>query len=316
MSNEVMKASFSDMTITRGQDGEYHAEEIEALAAGAVDQTQPLDVEDDVDAGVPRDESVGLDQTDADYLKYEQDYERGKDNTDSKVVPRSTGDSGISGWEKTTFDDEGANKATSGNPDDYVQTYQENVAPSKAGTAENHVAEDDAELEKTASDNSDIQQLAEKVEQLEKELHKEKTLRVRESIASKIVNLEVSANLLELNDDALDQRIKDMALQTPVESLNRELERTRSLVAKLQNEGTTVGIPLEKTSGLQTGAFSGFDSEQMPALQTMFVSSDVNNDEKHMPKSYIDTANSAAGRVDALRRATSGTYLNRVVGQK
>lgn len=294
---EIMKASFSDITVARDQNGEYHFEEIESLAAGATDQTMPLDVEDDVESGVPRDKSVGLDQTDAEYLKYEQKYERGKGDTDSKVVPRSKGDSGISGWEKVTFDDEGANKATSGDPDNYVQSFQENVEPSKAGTPENHAAKDE----------TDFQKLSEKIEKLEKDLQKEKTLRSREFIASKIVGIEKSAGLIELSEDEADERIRSMASQTPVDSLSRELERTKSLVAKLQSDGQIV-----RTSGVKTGVFSGLNDQSMPALQTMFVSSDVHEDKKHLPKSYLTQANNNS-QLDSLRQATQGTYLNRII---
>lgn len=302
---ETMKASFSDITVARDQNGEYHFEDIEVLAAGATDQTQPLNVEDDVDAGVPRDKSVGLEQTEADYLEYEQKYERGKGNTDDKVIPRSKGDSGISGWEKTTFDDEGANKATSGDPDNYVQSFQENVEPSKAGTPENHAAEDGTELKVTAED--DFQKLSERVEQLEKDLQKEKTLRSREFIASKIVGIEKVAGLISISEDEADERIRNMASQTPVDSLKRELERTKSLVAKLQSDGQLV-----QTSSVKTGVFSGLNDQSMPALQTMFVSSDVHEDKKHLPKSYLTQANSNS-QLESLRQATQGTYLNRII---
>lgn len=311
MPKDVIQANFSDVTIIRNENGEYVFDEIQSTAAAA-DQTQPLSVEENVDAGVPRNKKVGLDQTDADYLEYEQKYERGKDNTDSKVVPRSKGDSGISGWEKTTFDDEGANKATSGNPDNYTQAYQENVKPTPAGSDENHVAKNENELETTGSINKELQKMASRLEKLEKDLQKEKTLRAREQVASKIVNLEVSANLIEATEDEIDQRIKDMALQTPVESLNRELERTKTLVSKIQRDGNTVTASINKTAGIQTGVFAGYNSQEMPALQSMFISSDIYDENKHLPKSYIQQKNNS--NVDSLRNATKGTYLNRIIG--
>lgn len=300
-------AKFSNAIITKDENGKYH---FQALAA-TPDQTQPLDVEDEVESGVPRKESVGLDQTEADYLEYNQEYERGSGKSDEKIIPRSKGDSGITGWEKTDFAEEGANKLTSGNPDTYVQSVQENVEPASAGTAENHVAENESEnLEVRGSEKTEIEQLAERIESLEKELHKEKTLRSREAIASKIVNLELSSGLVSLSESEADERIVSMAKITPAESLQRELERTRSIVAKLETSGNTIVAENLKTSAVQTGSFSKFSNPQIPTLQTMYLSSDVYDKNKHLPSSYIQNKKNAA-QVNQLREVTAQTSLNR-----
>lgn len=300
-------AQFSNAIITKDENGEYH---FKALAA-STDQTQPLNVEDEVDAGIPRDKSVGLDQTEADYLEYEQKYEKGKDNTDSKVVPRSKGDSGITGWDKTTFEDEESNNMTSGNPDTYVQSVQENVEPSKAGSKENHAANSENDLEVTGeNDLPIIEQMAAKIERLEKELHKERTLRSREAIASKIVNLEVTSGLSVLSESEADNRIKQMASKTPAESLQRELERTKSIVDKLNSTGNTVSGNI-RTSGVQAGSFSTFANSNVPTLQTLYTSVDNYGNKQHLPKSYISNANSQENQIDRLRQATADTALNR-----
>ena len=69
-------------------------------------------------------------------------YERGKGGEDlhTDVVPRSKGNSGLSGSKATTFEDETANKAKSGNPDTYVQTFTPSEKPASAGSADNHTA--------------------------------------------------------------------------------------------------------------------------------------------------------------------------------
>lgn len=53
-------------------------------------------------------------------------------------IPRSTGNSGLEGSKKTTFEKEKADKATSGNADTYVQKLYNQIDPTKSGNADNH----------------------------------------------------------------------------------------------------------------------------------------------------------------------------------
>ena len=101
-------------------------------------QTMPLDVEDDVDAGVPRDESVGVKQTNPKEVAevFEKGYERGKNKNTTNVVPRDNSGDGVGG-KKVTFEEEKVNKQTSGNPDDYVQTLVQQTKPTPAGNKDN-----------------------------------------------------------------------------------------------------------------------------------------------------------------------------------
>jgi hypothetical protein len=105
-----------------------------------VDQTMPLSVEDDVDAGVPRDESVGLKQTEPKKVRevFEKGYEKGKgNNTKNEAVPRDKSGDGAGG-KKVEFAKELSDKATSGNPDKYVQELQENGKATPAENKDNH----------------------------------------------------------------------------------------------------------------------------------------------------------------------------------
>lgn len=69
------------------------------------------------------------------------EYTRGGDggaDEHKDGIPRSKKNSGLEGSSKTTFDEEKANKATSGNPDTYVQDLYDQTDPTPAGNADNH----------------------------------------------------------------------------------------------------------------------------------------------------------------------------------
>ena len=91
-------------------------------------QTIPLDIEDEVDAGVPRKKEVGLNQNEPKGAE-EVIKNKGKDGEYTGVVPRK---------DKTSFESETGDKQTSGKPDTYVQKVKENVKPTPAGNKENH----------------------------------------------------------------------------------------------------------------------------------------------------------------------------------
>ena len=118
-------------------------------AQKAPNQTMPLDVEDDVDAGVPRDKSVGLSQTEP------KKVEEIKGDND---VPRSTGNGGLKGGKKVDWAKETGPDATSGNPDTYVQTVVEQVKPTPAGNDDNHaVASSERDVIKAFAVKNNIQ---------------------------------------------------------------------------------------------------------------------------------------------------------------
>lgn len=138
--------------------------------AASIDQTQPLDVEDDVDAGIPRKPEVGLKKVDYDPVRppvggkgggvtevKTDKYEKGASGStggETSVIPRSNGDSGIAGIPKAKFVEEKANKATSGNPDDYVQKFTPSQKPTPKSSEKNRVrASDIPEITKIAEKN-------------------------------------------------------------------------------------------------------------------------------------------------------------------
>lgn len=210
-------ATFKNGTILiKREDGSYD-KIVPNAQAKPQDQTQPQSVEDDVDAGVPRDKSVGLDQTDAEYQEYSiKNNQPGTGGTDEKVVPRSKGDSGISGCEKTTFEKEKGEDITSGNPDSYFQDFTPSEKPTPAGNKENHTAKK-------------VSKELEKIAELEKELEKEKIYRTRERIARKTVDLEIRAGLLDIDEDEIDAEVESRVEADTAESLEREYKRVQSL---------------------------------------------------------------------------------------
>lgn len=317
MSKPVIEAEFSVGKYVKNEKGDI---EFIPITAQVADQTQPLDIEEEVESGVPRDKSVGLDQTDSDYTEYDQSYERGKDNTDSDVIPRSKGDSGISGQEKTTYDAEKANDATSGKPDSYVQTYRENVEPTPAGTEDNHVAQDDSDLQVESN-------LEARIAKLEKELNNERILRKREAVARQIVNVLASSNLLEDTSDATIEAEVNDRLKVPVEALKRELDITKVYVAKLAE----TEMPNVKTSALDLNviaknrpqaehdrneSFTKFSSVNLPAAQEPGLYDIVvnyhkdPNEESHVTamRDYVSRTSSDRNQIaDRLRTAMAST---------
>ena len=73
-------------------------------------------------------------------------YQRGSGGEDlhTDVVPRSS-DDGVGG-KKTKFEKEKGDKATSGNPDSYVQKFEDGEKPAAAGSEENHAASHDIQI--------------------------------------------------------------------------------------------------------------------------------------------------------------------------
>lgn len=110
---------------------------------------------------VPRDESKAKPETDFSRPDgvdnptkvREEGYGPGTDadaDRHTDVVPRSRKDSGLSGSEKTSFDDIG--KVSSGSEDSYVQDFTESKTPAPSGSEENHAVAAGSEdgLQKTA----------------------------------------------------------------------------------------------------------------------------------------------------------------------
>jgi len=130
------------------------------LYAATNEQTEPVNSGDKANPDLkvpknkskskPESETVVKDRPDvANPTKIrEEKYQRGKGGEDlhTKEVPRSKSNSGLAGSDKTEFADEVADKATSGNPDNYVQKLVENKKPEKAGSEKNHVASLDIEI--------------------------------------------------------------------------------------------------------------------------------------------------------------------------
>lgn len=226
--------TFSNGTIISKKDGKWKKIVVQSQNA---EQTMPTSVEEDVSAGVPRDKSVGLDQTDAEVIEYSHDYSHGDAGSDTDVVPRASGGSGMEGWDKPEFADEVADDATSGKPDSYFQKFTPNDEPSKAGSKENHVAN----LEK------EVAMLKKALDEKSKELLKEKVLRKREVIARKIVDLEVTAGLTNITDEEEIEKLVESKLENTVEILENDLNRLKSLCSMIDS-GQIVKTSSTKTA--------------------------------------------------------------------
>ena len=90
------------------------------------------------DPKVPRKPEVGFKQHDGEQPTEVRNkkYKPGEEQDHTDVVPRSKKDSGLKGSGSTDF--EGVGTTDSGNPDTYVQEYQDNVDPTPAGKEMNH----------------------------------------------------------------------------------------------------------------------------------------------------------------------------------
>ncbi len=135
--------------------GKYATKQVKktVFAQQSTNKTEPVDgTQKAKDTKVPRDKSKAAPETDA-VSKDRPDvktpkevrtkeYQRGNGGEDlhTEVVPRSKGNSGLEGREKTTFEKEEADSATSGNPDSYVQDFTAAKSPEKAGSEMNHAA--------------------------------------------------------------------------------------------------------------------------------------------------------------------------------
>ncbi|MFW5852898.1 MAG: hypothetical protein ACOCUR_02615, partial [Nanoarchaeota archaeon] len=161
-------------------------------------KTEPVDgTQKTKENEVPRKDSKAKPEIDVDRKDVKnpdevrtKEYQRGKGGEDlhSDKVPRSKNNSGLQGKEKTTFEKENADKATSGNPDTYVQDFQDSEKPAPAGKENNHTAGSEIEirpeaqiyenlkLSKKEKDDSDDGDNAEKAEKSEEKSEKKRKL--------------------------------------------------------------------------------------------------------------------------------------------
>lgn len=264
-------------------------------------QTQPLDIEEEVGnaAGVgdavPRDKSVGLDQTDADYQEYEAVEAHGDGGSDESIVPRSKGNSGMEGQDKTDFEDELADDATSGNPDSYVQDFTPSEKASPAGSKENHCAEEVHDFEVLASDDVDF--LKSKIAQLETDLEKERTLRKREAIARQIVSIEQSAGLIDLGTESEFESEVESRLNNPVEILQRDLDRVKSFASMISAGKIT------KSASVKSAGIANRNQINTVAVQSLFY----NPEGEYSPTLGVKEAS----RKDSIREYLSVSTLGR-----
>ena len=135
----------------------------------SANQTEPIDAiseekeeENGEDINIPRDESkakpeIDVKRPDVNNPKEvrKENYEMGQGGKDihTEVVPRDKSGDGLGG-KSVTFTEEKGDKATSGDPDNYVQKFQKDnqIAPTPAGNKDNHaVASVEKAITKLAS---------------------------------------------------------------------------------------------------------------------------------------------------------------------
>ncbi len=141
-----------------GKTASYHIKK-KVVAQQSTNKTEPVDGSQKVkETKVPRSKEKAKPETSSivedrpDVGKptdVRQDgYQRGKGGEDlhTDVVPRSKSNSGLKGSNKTDFEVEEADKATSGNPDSYVQDFTKSEKPAAAGSEANHAAGTEIEI--------------------------------------------------------------------------------------------------------------------------------------------------------------------------
>jgi len=212
---------------------------------------------------IPRDESVGLKQTEPkEVTVYKYKYELGDNGCDTDMVPRDSSGDGLGGA-KVTFEPELADGYDSGNSDNYVQTLQDREKPTPAGDSKNHAVVAMKELEL---------KLAEKereVLEAKREAQAAKIRLEREKYASKIVQAEIERGLYTFaSEQDVDARIATIAEDMPVKYLARELERvkqypTLNQQASVDSEVQPIAVKanrvqngFEAFGGLQSGSWS------------------------------------------------------------
>lgn len=212
--------------------------------------TMPLD-EMEGEFDVPRNSAVGVGETDPkDVPTYSHPYKLGDSGSDSKFVPRDSGD-GLGGT-KPVFAPVEAEKATSGNPDSYFQPYLENkkATPSK--------------FNKTAKTSNDpmkiIAKLRSELEDTRKELRMEKIAGTKRLLAREIVLAEQQSGLVHLpSDKQVMTRVAAISKSANTASLERELMRVRSLSSVSGNktaESTVSTNEQYQDTGMITGISS------------------------------------------------------------
>lgn len=131
-----------------------------AQSSSPANQTEPVNSVDKADPSVkvPRNEKKSKPESykpeDKSVMNptkvRKEEYNKGGDggaDSHTDVVPRSKGNSGLKGHDKTKFADEVADDATSGKPDSYVQKWEKSEDPASAGSEENHaVASNDIKV--------------------------------------------------------------------------------------------------------------------------------------------------------------------------
>lgn len=166
---EKTSALLNTKNVNFGDAGQLRQYLMSTAQAANTNQTQPLDVSDDVETDIPRDENKGLKQVDykpvvspsgnagggVSEVKTDK-YEKGSGANvggETDKVPRSPGNSGMGGQGKTDFAEEKSNKATSGHPDTYVQSVQDQIPPTSVKNENNRVyrASDFPQIKKIAS---------------------------------------------------------------------------------------------------------------------------------------------------------------------
>lgn len=155
------------------------------FAQQVTDQAEPVDGSQK-EVKVPQNESKAKPETSKitkdrpDVAKPEKvrdkEYQRGTggENLHTNVVPRDGSGDGVGG-KKVKFDKENADKATSGNPDSYVQEFTDSEKGSPAGSEKNHTAGTEIEIKSDQTMYQDLK-LSSKDEDDEKEDKKEKKL--------------------------------------------------------------------------------------------------------------------------------------------
>lgn len=234
-------------------------------------ETMPKDMTDGAEDlfDIPRDKSVGFDQTAVDVTVYDYEYALGDNGCDTSIVPRDGSGDGIGG-RKVTFEDEKADGYSSGSPDTYIQKVQPRIKPEPRGSKKNHAVAAADYVKKIAT-------LKQALQAKEAEIRKLKTDIKREVLARKIAYVEKEFGIMEFpNEESFETRVAAIKKDTPAPALLRELERVKASAHRL----TQVAKNANKTV-TATRRQTGFEANGGVSLQTAagaanhYIQSDV-----------------------------------------
>ena len=253
----------------------------------SVDKAKPsAEVPEKAEKAKPETQKIITDRPDVGKPKKVRDenYQRGKGGEDlhSDVVPRSKSNSGLEGSKATDYDKEVADKATSGNPDSYVQEFTDSEKPAPAGSEANHAAGSEIIFKSEAEMYQKLSLAGEEEEKEEKKESEEKSEKSKDKPKKKL------PPWLEDKDES-DEESTEKESQ-----LLQELKEAKNQITAKEAE-----INRQKIAEARTKAAIGYALALMKLNPTKYADAEV----------FTETVENTAKRMDveSIKTATEET---------